>query len=63
MAAIKGDEISLAVDPQAGGAAEEFVLSAPARGVSVGDLVRVEYQSDDQGHKIALRIVEVSSRQ
>jgi CIC family chloride channel protein len=63
VAAINGDEISIAVDSQAGAAAEEFVLTAPARGVFVGDLVRVEYQSDDQGHKIALRIVEVSSRQ
>jgi CBS domain-containing protein len=63
VAAINGDEISLIVDSQAGGSAEEFVLIAPARGVFVGDMVRVEYQSDDQGHKIALRVVEVSSRQ
>lgn len=63
VAVIHGDEIGITVDSQAGGAAEEFVLTAPARGVFVGDLVRVEYQSDEQGHKIALRVVEVSSRQ
>lgn len=63
VAAINGDEISLIVDSQAGGSAEEFVLIAPARGVFVGEMVRVEYQSDDQGRKIALRVVEVSSRQ
>jgi hypothetical protein len=63
VAAINGDEISIAVDSQAGGAAEEFVLTAPARGIFAGDLVRVEYQSDEQGHKIALRVVEVSRRQ
>jgi len=63
VAAINGDEISITVDSQGGGAPEEFILTAPARGVFVGDLVRVEYQSDGQGHKIALRVVEVSSRQ
>jgi H+/Cl- antiporter ClcA len=63
VAAINGDEISIAVDSKTGGAPEECVLTAPARGVFVGDLVRVEYQSDAQGHKIALRVVEVSSRQ
>ena len=63
VAAINGDEISITVDSQAGGAPEEFVLTSPARGISVGDQVRVEYQSDGHGHKIALRVVELFSRQ
>ena len=61
--AIKGDEISISADSQAGRVADEFVLTAPARGVFVGDQVRVDYRNDDHGHKIALRIVELSSRQ
>jgi hypothetical protein len=31
--------------------------------VFAGDEVRVDFRTDEQGHKIALRIVELSSRQ
>jgi CIC family chloride channel protein len=41
---------------------EKFALDLPARGISVGDEVRVEYRSV-QGHKVALRVVELSHRQ
>jgi chloride channel protein, CIC family len=41
---------------------EEFSLDNPPRGISVGDEVRVEYRNE-KGHKIALRVVELSNRQ
>ena len=63
VAGINAGEIRIALDLQTDVGAEEFELTAPARGVFVGDEVRVDYQTDDQGRKIALRIVEVSSRQ
>ncbi len=63
VAAISSDEYLIKVDSREGGTAEEFVLTSPARGMSVGDQVRVDYQSDDQGHKVARRVVELSSRQ
>ena len=61
--AINGGEIRLALDAQAtdggsGGISEELVLNTPTRGVFVGDQVRVDYRSDEKGHKIALRVVE-----
>ena len=60
---INAGEIRIALDLQTDVGAEEFELTAPARGVFVGDEVRVDYQTDDRGRKIALRIVELSSRQ
>ena len=45
------------------GVAEEFVLAAPARGIFLGDEVRIDYRSDDRGRKIAFRVVELSGRQ
>jgi CIC family chloride channel protein len=65
---ISRDEIQIVLDSQLRpnseieGAAEEFVLRAPVRGASPGDRVQIEYRND-QGHKIALRVVELSSRQ
>jgi CIC family chloride channel protein len=41
---------------------EEFTLKVPARGVSVGDAVRVSYQKDGD-RKYVVRIEELSSRQ
>lgn len=61
--AVNGDDILIQVDSQEGASAEEFVLAAPLRGVFPGDQVRVDYRMDDQGHKIALRVIELSSRQ
>ena len=62
VAAINNGEIRITVDWRAGGVAEDFVLTTPARGVFVGDEVRVDYRNN-KGHKIALRVVELSSRQ
>ncbi|HWF12120.1 MAG TPA: chloride channel protein, partial [Candidatus Acidoferrales bacterium] len=39
-----------------------YVLSAPVRGVLLGDEVRVSYEQND-GRKVAIRIEELSSRQ
>ena len=63
VAGIDGGEIHIVVPSQDGDAAQEFVLTEPVRGVFAGDEVRVDYRTDDQGHKIALRVVEMSSRQ
>jgi H+/Cl- antiporter ClcA/CBS domain-containing protein len=63
VAALNAGEIRIALDLQADIGAEEFELTAPARGVFVGDEVRVDYETDDRGRKTALRIVELSSRQ
>jgi CBS domain-containing protein len=63
VAGINAGEIRIALDLQANIVAEEFELTAPARGVFVGDEVRVDYRTDDRGRKVALRIVELSSRQ
>jgi chloride channel protein, CIC family len=62
VAAIHHDEISIGLDETADGPVEEFALNAPARGVSVGDEVRINYRND-RGRKIAFRIEELSSRQ
>jgi CIC family chloride channel protein len=56
------DEISISPDGNGDSPVEEFALSAPARGVSRGDHVRVNYRRED-GRKIAIRIEELSSRQ
>jgi CBS domain-containing protein len=61
--AINGNEILVAVDSRDGEPAEVFGLTAPVRGILMGDEVRVDYRTDEEGHKIALRVVEVSSRQ
>ena len=63
VAAMNGGGIRISVDSQEGADAEEFVLAAPLRGVFPGDEVRVDYRTDDQGHKVALRVIELSSRQ
>jgi CIC family chloride channel protein len=60
--ALRADEIRLALNSQANGAAEEFALSAPVRGVFPGDEVRVSYKTE-KGRKFAVRIEELSSRQ
>jgi chloride channel protein, CIC family len=44
------------------GPAEEFALSVPVRGLFLGDDVRVSYRNE-KGHKVAVRIEELSSRQ
>jgi len=56
------NEICIRLDGAEENLVEEFALSAPARGVSRGDHVRVNYRSED-GRKIAFRIEELSSRQ
>lgn len=55
-------EIRLAQNSSGAGVTEEFSLTAPVRGVYPGDQVRVSYR-DVNGHKIAVRIEELSSRQ
>jgi CBS domain-containing protein len=56
------DQILLTLNAHSSGTAEEFALSAPVRGVFLGDQVRVSYRKEN-GHKIATRIEELSSRQ
>jgi chloride channel protein, CIC family len=56
------NEICIRLDGAEENPLEEFVLSAPARGVSRGDHVRVNYRNE-VGRKIAIRIEELSSRQ
>jgi CBS domain-containing protein len=60
--ALTEDEISLSPNSQTSGTAEEFVLSAPVRGVFLGDEVRVSYRKEN-GRKVVARIEELSSRQ
>ena len=62
VAAINSHEICLRLDETVDGPVEEFALNAPARGVSPGDEVRVNYRNLN-GKKIVLRIEELSSRQ
>lgn len=68
VSAISGDEIRITPDSQMGagqgigGTDEEFILLVPVRGLSLSDAVQIEYRID-HGHKIALRVVELSSRQ
>jgi CBS domain-containing protein len=59
---LKDDEILLAINSDANSNAEGFELSAPVRGVFLGDRVRVSYRQV-KGHKIAVRVEELSSRQ
>jgi hypothetical protein len=60
--ALTKDEICIRLDGADENLVEEFDLSTPARGVSRGDHVRVNYRKED-GRKIAFRIEELSSRQ
>jgi CBS domain-containing protein len=60
--ALTEDEIHITLNSHAGAPAEGFALSAPARGVFLGDEVRVSYWKEN-GRKVALRIEELSSRQ
>ena len=68
VSSISRDEICVLLDPhigqesKTGEPGEEFVLHAPVRGVSPGDHVQIDYRVD-HGHKIALRVVELSHRQ
>jgi CIC family chloride channel protein len=56
------DRIRIMMESNEVESAEEFALKAPARGVSVGDAVRVSYQNKGDG-KYVLRIEELSRRQ
>src|SRR6267154_1535873 len=60
--ALNKDEICIRLDGTEENLVEEFSLSEPARGVSRGDHVRVNYRKED-GRKIVFRIEELSSRQ
>jgi hypothetical protein len=62
VAYLTDDRIRIMMDGNEVELAEEFALRAPARGVSVGDAVRVSYQNEDDV-KYVLRIEELSSRQ
>jgi chloride channel protein, CIC family len=59
---IDNDEIRIALNSDAGGAEEKFLLAAPVRGVSQGDRVRISYR-DQNGRKVAMRVEELSARQ
>jgi CBS domain-containing protein len=56
------DRLLLAPNSHLSAPAEEFALSAPARGLFLGDEVRVSYRNEN-GRRIAVRIEELSSRQ
>jgi chloride channel protein, CIC family len=59
---ISPDEIRITLDPEIEDVVEEFILPVPVRGVFPGAEVQIEYQNE-KGHKIALRVVELSHRQ
>jgi CBS domain-containing protein len=59
---LSSDEIRLTPNRHASGAAEDFALNEPLRGVFLGDEVRVSYRKE-KGRKVAVRIEELSSRQ
>jgi CBS domain-containing protein len=59
---ITDDRLHLISNSHTSGPAEEFALSVPARGLFLGDEVRVSYRNEN-GRKVALRIEELSSRQ
>ena len=56
------DQLLLTLNSHSSGPAEEFALSAPVRGVFLGDEVRVSYRKEN-GRKVVARIEELSSRQ
>ncbi len=59
---LSDDQIFLALNSHSNGPTEKFLLNAPVRGIFLGDKVRVSYRSEN-GHKVALRVEELSSRQ
>jgi hypothetical protein len=63
VAAINGAEIRIILGSEAAAGGEDFLLTSPIPGVFPGDEVRIDFETDVQGHKIALRVVEISSRQ
>ena len=56
------NQLLLTPNEPSGGSAEEFALSAPVRGIFLGDEVRVSYRKEN-GRKVVARIEELSSRQ
>ncbi len=56
------DELILTPNLDPSATANVFVLSVPARGLFLGDKVRVSYRNEN-GRKTAVRIEELSSRQ
>jgi CIC family chloride channel protein len=62
VAALDQHQIRICLDEGGNGPFEELALNVPARGVSVGDAVRVSYQDDGNG-KYVLRIEELLNRQ
>jgi len=59
---LSSDSLLLTLNLNLTGAAEEFSLIASARGVSLGDEVRVTYRNENR-RKVAMRIEQLSSRQ
>jgi CBS domain-containing protein len=59
---LKTDEIIVRLDGSEDALVEEFALSAPARGISLGDSVHIHYKQN-AGRKMALRIEELSRKQ
>jgi hypothetical protein len=55
-------EIRIALNSHGASEGDEFSLTEPARGVSLGDRVRVRYRNEN-GRKVAMKIEELSSRQ
>lgn len=60
--AITPGEIRISPDSDVDDGVEQFALSARVRGIFPGDEVRISYRYD-KGHKVALRVIELSSRQ
>ena len=56
------DQLLLTPNSHLSGPAEVFALSAPVRGVFLGDEVRVSFRKEN-GRKVVARIEELSSRQ
>jgi chloride channel protein, CIC family len=56
------NQLLLTTNSHSSGGAEVFALSAPVRGVFLGDEVRVSYRKEN-GRKVVARIEELSSRQ
>jgi len=59
---ISAQEIRISLDSAANGGVEEFALHRQVRGIFPGDEVRISYRNE-KGHKVALQVVELSSRQ
>jgi H+/Cl- antiporter ClcA/CBS domain-containing protein len=56
------DEIRIVLDSEADRPVEEFALNSRVSGIFPGDEVRINYRNKN-GHKVALQVVELSSRQ